>query len=115
MNEPDERLGLPSASSWHRYELCAGSWQLEQEARRLGQVAHETSPVAERGTLIHAYLAGEPDEDGNPIELDEEAQKTADFLQERSQGEVVRIFGDAPWQQLSEKRLWLIVGGKKAA
>jgi hypothetical protein len=111
----DERLGLPSGSNWRRYELCAGSWQLEQEAKRLGQAAHETSPAAERGTLIHAYLAGELDEDGNPIELDEEAQKTADFLQERSQGEVARIFGDAPWQQLSEKRLWLMVGGKKVA
>ena len=107
MNEPDERLGLPSASSWHRYELCAGSWQLEQEAKRLGQVAHETSPQAERGTLIHAYLAGEPDEDGKEIILTDSEQATADFLQERAQEQALRIFGDEPTQQLNEKRLWL--------
>jgi hypothetical protein len=116
MSEPqDERLGLPSASNWRRYELCAGSWALEAEARRLNQLAHETSPQAERGTRIHAALAGVLDEDGQPIALNEDEQRTADFLQERSQGEVARIFGDAPWQQLSEKRLWLIVGGKKVA
>src|ERR1700756_1899019 len=97
MSEPqDERLGLPSASSWRRYELCAGSFQLEQEAKRLGQAAHETSPQAERGTLIHAYLAGEPDEDGKEIVLTDSEQATADFLQERMQGEVQRIFADQP-------------------
>jgi hypothetical protein len=111
----DERLGLPSASSWRRYELCAGSWQLEAEARRLNQLAHETSPAAERGTLIHAYLAGEPDEDGKEIVLTDTERTTADFLQERAQEQVARIFGDEPTQQLNEKRLWLEVGEKKAA
>jgi hypothetical protein len=104
---PDERLGLPSASSWRRYELCAGSWQLEGEARRLNQLARETSPEAQRGTRIHAYLAGVPDEDGNQIKLNEDEQRTADFLQERAQGEVTRIFGNDPIEQLNEKRFWL--------
>jgi hypothetical protein len=103
----DERLGLPSASSWRRYELCAGSWQLEQEAKRMGQAAHETSPEAERGERIHAWLAGIPDEDGNEIKLSESEQTTADFLQERAQYQAARIFGDEPTQQLNEKRLWL--------
>jgi hypothetical protein len=110
MSEPqDERLGLPSASNWRRYELCAGSWQLEQEAKRLGQAAHETSPAARRGTRIHAYLSGTPDEDGSEIKLDDDEQRTADFLQERAQGEVQRIFGDELVQQLNEKRFWLEV------
>jgi hypothetical protein len=113
----DERAGLPSASNWRRYELCAGSWTLEQKARQLGQLAHETSPQAERGTLIHAYLAGEADEDGSEIKLNEDEQRTADFLQERAQGEVQRVFGEEANQavQLCEKRLWLTVGGKKVA
>jgi Protein of unknown function (DUF2800) len=112
----DERLGLPSASAWHRYELCAGSWQLEAEARQLGQAAHETSPAAQRGSLIHAYLAGVPDEDGNEIKLNEDEERTADFLRERAVEQVARIFGDNhDWLQLNETRLWLEVGGKKAA
>jgi RecB family exonuclease len=102
----DERLGLPSASAWHRYELCAGSWQLETEARVLGQSAHETSPAAERGALIHAWLAGVVDEDGSEIKLDESERATADFLQERATEQVHRIFGDEPTLELAEKRLW---------
>jgi PD-(D/E)XK nuclease superfamily len=111
----DERLGRPSASSWRRYELCAGSWQLETEARQLGQAAHETSPAAQRGSLIHAYLAGVVDEDGTEIKLDESERQTADFLQERATEQVKRIFGDEPTLELAEKRLWLTVGGRKAA
>jgi Protein of unknown function (DUF2800) len=111
----DERLGLPSASAWHRYELCAGSWQLETEARALAQSAHETSPAAERGALIHAYLAGVVDEDGTEIKLDESEQQTADFLQERATEQVHRIFGEEPTLELAEKRLWLTVNGRKAA
>jgi hypothetical protein len=109
----NERLNLPSASAWHRYEICAGSFQLEGEARRIGQIAHEDSPAARRGTLIHAWLAGEVDEDGEPIKLDFSEQQTADFLQQRMQGEVQRIFGDQPVQQLNEKRLWLVINGEK--
>jgi hypothetical protein len=111
----DERLGLPSASAWHRYELCAGSWQLEGEARQLGQLAHETSPAAERGALIHAYLAGVVDQDGTEIKLDDSEQQTADFLQERATEQVHRIFGEEPTLELAEKRLWLTVNGRKAA
>jgi len=102
----DDRQNLPSASAWRRYELCPGSFQLQLEAEKLGQAAHEDSPAAQRGTRIHAYLAGEL-WDGEPVELDEDEQRTADFLQERSQDQVKRIFGEDPTQQLNEKRLWL--------
>ena len=97
----DERRGLPSASSWRRYELCPGSWALEQEAKRLGQEAHKSSPAAARGTQIHAYLAGEK------VELSEADQKTAGFLKERAEEQVKRIFGDSQVNVLKEKRLWL--------
>jgi hypothetical protein len=110
----DERQGLPSASSWRRYELCAGSWQLENEARQLKQAAHERSPDAQRGELIHAWLAGIPDEDGKEIVLSDAERQTAESLLERGSGERIRIFGDEPVQQLNEHRLWLTLGGKKA-
>jgi hypothetical protein len=109
----DGRHGLPSASSWARYERCHGSWQLEAEARRLGQAAHLDSPSARSGTRIHAYLAGAADEDGKEIVLSAEEQTTADFLQDRAAEQARRIFGDTPYQQLDEKRLWLITGGKR--
>src|SRR4029077_5864296 len=111
----DERQGLPSASSWRRYELCAGSWQLEAEARQLGQAAHEASPAARRGSLIHAYLAGAVDEDGTEIKLDLSEQQTADFLQERATEQGHRIFGEEPTLHLEEKRLWLVVNDQKLA
>lgn len=111
----DERIGLPSASAFRRYELCAGSWQLEAEARRLGQEAHVGSAAAKRGALIHAWLAGEVDEDGTEIKLDDSEVATADFLQERATDQVKRIFGDEPTQQLSEKRLWFTLNGQLRA
>src|SRR3979490_786655 len=76
----NERENLPSASAFRRYELCPGSFQLSAEARRLNQEAHVGGPAAERGELIHAYLAGEVDEEGNEIKLDDSEQTTADFL-----------------------------------
>ena len=112
---PDEREGLPSASSWRRLELCPGSFQLSAEARQLKQEAHVRSVDASRGTLIHTWLAGQPDENGDQIKLSESEQTTADFLQERAQEQVSRIFGDShDWLQLNEKRLWLVLGGQKA-
>ena len=114
MSQPsDERLGLPSANPWRRYELCAGSFQLEQEAERLRQSAHQDSPWAKCGKRMHAYLAGQPDEDGREVVLTDTERTTADFLQERAQGEVQRIFGDEPVQQLNEKRLWLVMNGQR--
>ena len=110
----DERKGLPSASSWRRLELCAGSWQLEQEAKRIGQEAHKSSRAAARGSLIHAWLAGIPGEDGKEIKLMEPEQRTADFLQARAQEQIERIFGDARVDTLIEKRLWLKVDGRPA-
>jgi hypothetical protein len=110
----DQRRNLPSASSWRRLELCAGSWQLEQQAKAIGQEAHKTSPAAARGSLIHAWLAGLPDEDGKEIKLMAAEQRTADFLQERAQEQVSRIFGDAQVETLIEKRLWMKVNGRPA-
>ena len=97
-----ERAGLPSASAWRRYELCNGSYQLEQKARELGQLAHTGSAAAELGERIHAWLAGD-----TAVELSESERQTAEFLLERATGERRRIFGDQEVQMMTEKRLWL--------
>jgi Protein of unknown function (DUF2800) len=104
----DERKGLPAASPWHSYELCAGKYQLEQEAARIGQSAHVTSPEAESGTRIHARLAG------GLVELTEPEATTAAFLKERGDWQVERIFQGQEYQQLREQRLWLNIDGKPA-
>jgi hypothetical protein len=78
-------------------------------------VAHTTSPSARSGTRIHWFLAGVADEDGKEIALTDAEQTTADFLQDRATEQAKRIFGDTPYQQLDEKRLWLVTGGKRVA
>jgi CRISPR/Cas system-associated exonuclease Cas4 (RecB family) len=63
----DERRGLPSASSAHRYALCPGSFLLEQSIQE-----PETSGAdAQIGNRIHSRLAGET------VELNEEETKIA--------------------------------------
>jgi Protein of unknown function (DUF2800) len=104
----DERKGLPTASPWASYELCAGKFQLEQEANRIGQSAHVSSPEADSGTLIHAWLAGEK------VELTESETTTAANLKERGDWQVERIFEGQEYKQLREKRLWLNLDGKPA-
>ena len=104
----DERKGKPSGSGWRSLELCAGKFQLEQEAERLGQSAHEQSEDAASGELIHAKL------DGKPVELSESQATTAQFLKERGDDQVERIFQGQNYQQLREKRLWLSLDGKPA-
>ena len=104
----DERKGFPSASSWRRRELCAGSWQLEGEAERIGQSAHLESEDAASGTRIHAALAGEK------VELSESEATTVRFLKERADWQVERIFEGKEYQTLREKRLWLHLDGKPA-
>lgn len=51
----DERSGLPSASSAHRYAVCPGSFLLEQTITE----PEKTSEDANTGNRIHARLAGE--------------------------------------------------------
>jgi hypothetical protein len=109
----DERQGLPSASNWRRYELCPGSFQLEAEARKLNQAAQVSGAAAERGERIHAWLAGIPDEDGNEIVLNDSELQTGEFLVERMSEQRSRVFGEEATLQLSEKRLWLTLNGKR--
>jgi hypothetical protein len=97
----DERMAMPSASSFARYESCPGSFQLEAEARRIGQLANQGGKEADRGTRIHAFLAGEP------VELNEEERTTAINLRDRADEQVRRVFDGAEFLELKEKRVWL--------
>lgn len=101
MNDDLERRNQPSASSFGRYEKCPGSFGIEQEARKLNQLAHISSKDSDRGTRIHAWLAGEP------AELNEEELMCAQGLKDRAAEQVARIFGDQTYTELVEKRIWL--------
>lgn len=93
---------IPTASGWHRFEACPGSFKLIAEARRLGQAAYQDSPEAASGTRIHAALAGEE------VELSLEEQRSVELLRERAFGEVKRIFGveGGTLHSAVEKRLY---------
>jgi Protein of unknown function (DUF2800) len=104
----DERKGLPSASSWRRYELCTGSYQLEKEAQRLGQAVERPTRWSADGSLGHAALAGEK------VELPESLATTVGFLNERSHEQLERIFQGTEYLTLREKRLWLYIDDKPA-
>src|SRR6267378_197904 len=97
----DERRNMPSASAFPRYDLCKGSFQMEQEARRLGQVAHIGGKDADRGTKIHAWLAGES------VELEPDTLADAEALKARADEQEDRIFGEGTARNvLVERRLW---------
>jgi Protein of unknown function (DUF2800) len=104
----DEREGLPTASPWRRYELCAGSYQLTQQAIALGQEACKKSEAADSGDRIHTWL------EAKQVELGPSEMQTAQFLKERADDQVVRIFGDAKTMIKYEQRYWLELDGKKA-
>ena len=67
----DERGGKPSASGLSRLALCPGSFQMESKAP-----PQPSSPIAERGTRIHAYM------EGDEVALSDEEQAVADELKE---------------------------------
>lgn len=104
-----DRKGLPSASPWRRRELCHGSFQLEAEAERIGQVAdHETKDSAS-GIRIHESLVP-----GARIQLSESEAETAQLLRERSIEQIQRIFQPNTPEIVWEKRLWMELNGKPA-
>lgn len=106
----DDRKGLPTASPWRRYELCNGSFQLEKEAERIGQVAGGDSPFSVSGTRIHdALVPG-----ATTPELSETELETALLLRERSNEQIERIFQLRTPGIIREQRLWMYLFGKPA-
>jgi len=93
----DERQGLPSASSAHRYALCPGSFLLEQSI----QQPEVSGSDAQIGNRIHGYLAGE----GIALNEEEFRIATDSRLQEIELVKAVFPFQDR-LQIMREKRLW---------
>ena len=98
----NDRLGLPSASGMRGYQLCAGRFGLEKEAGRLGQEANVSNRDAESGTRIHTAL-----QKGSKDGLSDKEAEVYDFLMERANDQIARIFGDQKVTIEREKRLWL--------
>lgn len=132
MSDP-ERKGHPSASSFHRYIKCPGAFQLEQQAREIGQLAFQGNKDAERGTRIHAWLALTDEErelvtnllklpekereialaklergiDPSLLNLTDSDLQCGNDLKARADEQVRLIFQDQPYLELKEKRAWL--------
>ena len=79
---------------------------MEVKARELGIIANEGSEAATRGQKIHEWLAGEE------VSLEAQDLETAEFLHERANSQIRRIFPTQSVVEFVEERLWLKVGGK---
>jgi uncharacterized protein DUF2800 len=103
LQSDDERLGLPSGSTFERLTKCPASHRLSQKARELGQVAHETSPESERGLTIHkAYELQSADGLSD--------SDTADYQAIMAQREAITaqwLPNGQPVKRIAEERLWL--------
>lgn len=100
----DERHGLPSASSAHRYALCPGSFLLEQSINE----PEQSSDDANTGNRIHAALAGEK------IELSDDELSLAVKCTNQEENLVRDVFGlgmtldSSRFMVIRERRLWAI-------
>jgi uncharacterized protein DUF2800 len=105
------RLGLPSASNWHRLEKCPASHRLTLEAKKLGQLAYSApTPEKEKGDRIHYALAC------NRVELlEDDERESARILEELREEQIRIIFEGRPVQRIAEKRYWLEFKGQKVA
>jgi uncharacterized protein DUF2800 len=103
LHADDERLGLPSGSTFERLTKCPASHVLSQKAEALGQVAHESAPDSERGTLIHKAYELQSSEGLSDTEA-------ADFEAIMAQREAITaewLPSGAPLKRIAEERLWL--------
>lgn len=94
----DEREGLPSASSAHRYAACPGSFLLEKQ---FALAPEPVSEAANLGNRVHAWLAGEE------ITLNDEEQQIANRLKTLEESVFSAVFPDAKSVRIiREQRIW---------
>jgi hypothetical protein len=99
----DERLGLPSGSSYERLTKCPASHGLSQKAVELGQAAHETSPESERGARLHkAYEFQSADGLSDTEAADYEA-----IMAQREEITAQWLPNSVPVKRIVEERFWL--------
>jgi uncharacterized protein DUF2800 len=106
LKSDDERLGLPSGSTFSRIVQCPASHVLSQKARELGTVAHETSPDSERGTLLHkAYEL----QNADGLSVSEVADYEA-IMAQREEITAEWLPNGLPVKRIAEERFWLHAG-----
>jgi len=93
----DERKGLPSASSVHRYAACPGSFLLERDIPE-----EAPSSDATLGTRVHAVLGNE----AVTPPLNDEEQRLVEWCQEQEAELVIKAFGGVLIEPLRETRMW---------
>lgn len=93
----DERVRMPSASGAGRYDLCRASFLMEQSVPREDD---GDTTAADKGTRIHARLAGE----AVTLAADEEAiAEKALTLESKA---ISDYFGKIPENIIREERFW---------
>jgi hypothetical protein len=103
LQSDDERLGLPSGSSYERLTKCPPSHLLSRQAAELGQLANETSPESERGHLLHKAYELQSAEGLSSSEV-------TDFEAIMAQREKITaqwLANSAPPKRIAEERIWL--------
>ena len=93
--QPTERGLAPSCSSFEKYEMCPGSYNL-----CLGVAEGPSGPAAQLGTDVHATLAGEA------FHLTPEGEAIHNECADAYQKLARKIMPDGPMLTYLEKRLW---------
>lgn len=106
MNEPDERLGLESASSAYRRRRCAGSANLVRALTQAGKLPLAPSADALSGTRVHQAWCG--------LKVPELAPREAETLSSLQRMESMLVTDWAAGAEVAligrEQRLWLHEG-----
>lgn len=93
----DERIRLPSASGAGRYELCRASFLMEQSIPKEDE---GDTTAADKGTRIHARLAGEA------VTLSADEENIAEKALALEARAISEYFGGFPSLTIREERFW---------
>lgn len=101
LTNPDERSGMPSASTLARTMACP-AWLGRSAALKLAPVEEKTWTTG--GTLAHSVLAGEIDDD----EIDDDEIDMAVGICRHKEEMLLVQSGFEDYETIIEKRMWLL-------
>ena len=110
----NERGACPSASKWRRLKALPGSQQLEAEAERLGQVAHQDS-ARRQGRDRHSrrgWTFSSKARNRQKIYPRKTSRAPRIFERACSLEQIERIFGNRIPEVMRERRLWMYLDRK---